>query len=110
MVYPLISKYVPSMLKLMRAGIFLCFISTVIVLAIDSIGHFHSNASQCIFDDNTATGTIPVPIYWVLVIEALNGVGAVLILCSLLEFVMAQSPNRMRGIMMGLIFAVLGFQ
>ena len=110
MVYPFIGKYVPSMLKLMGAGVFLCFISTVVVLTIDSIGHFHSNASQCIFDDNTATGTIPVPIYWVLVIEALNGVGIVLVTCSLFEFVMAQTPNRMRGIMMGLIFTILGFQ
>ena len=71
-VYPLIGKYVPSMLMLMGAGIFLCFISAVVVLAINSIGHFYSNASQCIFDDNTATGTIPVPIYWVLVIEAVK--------------------------------------
>ena len=78
-VYPLVGKYIPSMLKIMGIGIFLCSISTVISLAIDSIGHFYSNASHCIFDDNTATGTIPIPIYWVLVIEAVNGVGILLV-------------------------------
>ena len=32
----------------------------------------------------------------------------VMILCSLFEFVMAQTPNRMRGIMMGLVLTCFG--
>ena len=43
-----------------------------------------------------------------LVIEAVNGVGAVVVtVCSMFEFAMAQTPNRMRGIMMGLVFSPL---
>ena len=68
-VYPLVGKYIPSLLKMIGVGLSLCLLSTVISLAVDSIGHFYSNASHCIFDDNTATGTIPIPIYWVLVID-----------------------------------------
>ena len=39
----------------------------------------------------------------------MNGVGAVLIVCSSLEYVMAQTPNRIRGIMLGIAIAILGF-
>ena len=73
-----------------------------------SIGHFYSNACHCIFDDLTETGTIPIPLYWVLIIDFANGVGVVLIMCSLFEFVVAQAPNRMRGIMMGLMITAIG--
>ena len=76
-VYPLVSRHIPNLLKRMGIGVFLCLVSSLISLAVDSIGHFYSNASQCIFDDNTATGTIPIPIYWVLVIEVVNGIGIV---------------------------------
>ena len=101
-VYPLVGKYIPSLLKMIGVGLSLCLLSTVISLAVDSIGHFYSNASHCIFDDNTATGTIPIPIYWVLLIDVVNGFGLLLIMCSIFELGMAQTPNRMRGIMMGL--------
>ena len=108
-VYPVIKKYIPSMLKLMGAGIVLCLLVTVTKLLVDSVGKFYTNASHCILDEKGAnTGTIPVPLYWVLMIEFVNGVGATLTLCSMFEFVMAQTPNRMRGIMMGLVLTMLG--
>ena len=37
------------------------------------------------------------------------GFGQLLVLCSSLEFVMAQSPNRMRGVMMGLATILFWF-
>ena len=103
-VYPLVRKCLPSMLKIVGVGLILCFVSMVSKLAIESVGHFGGNASQCIFDDNVATGTIPIPLYWVLIIDMVNGVGVLVTMCSVFEFVMAQAPNRMRGIMMGLTF------
>ena len=109
-VYPLVGKYIPSMLKIIGVGIFVCFVSVLINLAVESVlGHFYSNASQCTFDDVTATGTIPIPLYWLLIIESVNGVGVAMTVCSLFEFVMAQTPNRMRGVMMGLVITVIGF-
>ena len=107
-VYPLVGKYIPSMLKIMGAGSFLCLVSTIFSLVVNSIGHLYSNASQCIFDDNIVQDTIPIPLYWVLIIDIMNGVGILLTILSLYEFVMAQTPNRMRGIMMGLTFTFVG--
>ena len=44
------------------------------------------------------------------VIYAINGVGTLIFMCSQFEFVMAQSPNRMRGIMAGLCLTIFGIE
>ena len=106
--YPLVHKYNPSILMRIGMGLFLCFVVAVIDLNVISIGHFYSNASQCIFNDLTESGTIDIPLYWVLIIDLVNGVGVALVACSLYEFVIAQSPNRMRGIMVGILTLMLG--
>ena len=59
-------------------------------------------------NDKAATGTIPIPLYWVLMIEFVNGIGVVMTLCSLFEFVMVQAPNKMRGLIMGLALTMYG--
>ena len=46
---------------------------------------------------------VTVPLYWVIVVDLLNGLGAGVTMIYTIEFVMAQTPNRMRGIMMGLV-------
>ena len=107
-VHPLIGKYLPSMLRIIGVGLFLCLVSTVLSLAVTSIGHFQDNASQCVFNESGAAGIIPIPIHWVLTTDVVNGVGNLFVLCCSFEFMMAQSPNRMRGIMIGLSLTVLG--
>ena len=72
------------------------------------IGHLYSNISQCIFDNKAATGTIPIPLYWVLIVELVKGIGVIMTMCSSFKFVMAQTPNRLRGIMMGVILTMYG--
>ena len=47
--------------------------------------------------DHTQTSILYWP--WVVIIDFAK-VGAVLAVCSLFEFVIAQTPNRMRGIML----------
>ena len=105
--YPLFYKYIPSMLKIIGAGLFLCLVSSLASLSINTIEHLHSNASQCDFG-STATHTSSVPLYWVLIVDLVNGLGVNMVSCTVFEFVMAQTPNRMRGILMGLSIAVIG--
>ena len=57
----------------------------------------------------TMPDTPQMPLYWILIIEYLNGIGSALAMIFGAELVMAQTPNRMRGIMMGVVMAVLGW-
>ena len=108
-VNPLFGKYFPSMLKMIGVGLFLCMASTVVSLAIGSVGHFYSNSSHCVFDDHhDMARSLPLPLYLVVIVESVNGVGGVVLTCSLYEFVVAQTPNRMRGIVIGFLIAMIG--
>ena len=100
-VYPLVHKYVPSLLKMIGAGLILCLVSTVINTAVTATVYFSQNI--------TMADTIQVPLYWVPVVEFLNGIGVTMIMIHGIEFTMAQTPNKMRGIMMGLLIAMIGW-
>ena len=100
-VYPLVHKYVPSLLKMIGAGLILSLVSTVINTAVTATGYYSQNI--------TMTDTIQVPLYWVPVVEFLNGIGVIMAMIYGMEFAMAQTPNRMRGIMMGLVTTIIGW-
>ena len=108
---PLLHNRIPSLMKLITAGLFLCFIGSLMDFTMDTIGHSYRNTTQCMFTvshHELATNTLPIPFYWVLVSDVVNGIGAVLIVCSIAEFLMAQTPNRMRGVMTGLGVTLIG--
>ena len=99
--YPLFHRYIPSMLKRIGAGLFLCFMSTVMTLTLDTVGHLHNNTSHCMFN-TSSTHTLPIPLYWLLITYTVYGIGFVVVTFSFLEFIVAQTPNRMRAFMVGL--------
>ena len=100
-VYPLARKHIPSLLKMIGAGLIVCLVSTVINTVVTANAFFSQNT--------TISDTPQVPIYWIPVIELLNGIGVTVTLMYGIEFTMAQTPNRMRGIMMGLVTAMMGW-
>ena len=75
----------------------------------DTVGHLHSNTTHCMFDTNTeSTDSLPIPLYWLLIMDVVGGVGLLLVACTSFEFLMPQTPNRMRGVMMVLGLAASG--
>ena len=106
--YPVFYKYIPSMLKRIGIGLFLCFVGTLVNLSLDTVEYLHNNTSQCMLHSSTGQLLIPTPIYWVLIVNIIYGVEYTLVFCSVLELTMAQTPNRMRGIMIGLVFTIQG--
>ena len=57
----------------------------------------------------TMSDTPQVSLYWILAAKVLNGTGVVVTLLFGVEFAMAQTPNRMRGIVMGLVIIIIGW-
>ena len=102
-VYPLARKHLPSLLKMIGVGLILFLVSTVVNITASATMHFFGSCNI------TMSDTPQVSQYWTLVIGIFNGLGAVVTVMFLFEFTMAQTPNRMRGIMMGLVIAIVGW-
>ena len=91
-------KYIPSMLTRMSVGIFLAFIVTVSKVIIFVIERPHP-------DINSFGKFLFIP-------ETIQGLSFILVYPVSLEFTVAQSPVHMRGVMVGLWYAIaygLGF-
>ena len=98
-VLPLLQNRIPSLIKRVGTGFVLSFIGTLLDLTLDTIGHLHSNNTHCMFDGSV--NTLPIPVYWLILANIVHGIGAAIVLVTIIEFVQAQSPNSMRGVMMG---------
>ena len=100
-VFPLLHNRIPSLIKRVGAALVIMLIGNLFNLTVDTL---HSNNTQCMFSDTShgSANSLSIPLYWLVISSFVIGFGQLLVLCSSLEFVMAQSPNRMRGVMMGL--------
>ena len=110
-VLPLLHNRIPSLIKRVGAGLVIMLVGNLLNLTVDTFEHLHSNNTQCMFSDTShgSANSLSIPLHWLLISASVSGVGQTFVVCSSLEFVMAQSPNRMRGVMMGLATVFLGF-
>ena len=112
--YPLLYKFYPSMLKRIGIGIFLCFLAEVVWLVIGSVTP--SETDGCILNDlleyrNNATSAFiwDISTYWILIPNIISGLGFGTVAPTTLEFAFAQAPYSMRGVVVGLWFMATGF-
>ena len=101
------TKYTPSMLTLIGAGLFIHVLGTVGMVVIETIGHLQTPNVTCMFN-NTINEVMSLNYYWTMIPLILQTVGCVLCVIVLIEFIIAQSPHEMKGFLLGLWFAFSG--
>ena len=109
LLYPLILyRYNIKMLKTLGAGMLSSLVSIIAYCAIDMAGHviMDSNTNSCYLSNMTHPVTIPINYKWLAIPELLHEVAFVVVVVKSLEFIVAQSPCRMRGFMVGLWLAM----
>ena len=109
--FPLLRNKLPNYSKRVGAGLVLVFISTLVDLTLDTVGHTLSNSTQCMFDTSSVPdNTLPLSPYWLLIRDLAIGVGYSLIFIIVTEFFLAQSPISLRGtaIGTGIIMVAIG--
>ena len=109
--FPLIRNKLPNYLKRVGAGLVLVFISSLLDLTLDTIGHTLSNSTQCMFDTSSVpANTLPISPYWLLIRDLAIGLGCLLILINVTEVFLAQIPISLRGtaIGIGIIMVAIG--
>ena len=104
----------------MISGFILCLIATLSMLLIDLSGHFHhvndqGTGSHCMFTysrrNNASSLKYPIlEMPWSVLIlpNILLGIGRPILLSSIFEFISAQSPHSMKGLLIGVLYAIKG--
>ena len=120
--YSILHKKVCKMLTRLFVGAVLCLLGVASLLIIDTVGHSlkHttadiSNHTQCMFHLYRTNGTLwlqypALDMHWSVLIppSLFLGVGPLILMTATLEFISAQSPQSMKGLLIGLFFAIRG--
>ena len=113
LLYSVLRSRIPRIFTRLRIWMFILVICVSSVAAIDLIGHllYHHRkhvGAVCMLTDKESL-TLNLPWAVVLVPTALQAVAPTMIITTILEFITAQSPYSMRGLLVGVFFAIMGF-
>ena len=132
-IYSLLRRCIPRIFSRVLLGGVLLFLTVLFMLVIDVVGHlkfdsdvlgvggYHSNndngtLTYCMFkisvtassNDTGATGALDLPWGVHVIPNLFIGLSPMLITTSAFEFISAQSPHSMKGLLVGLLFAIKG--
>ena len=115
---PFISQYIPGMLKRMGLGMFLVLLSLLTSFFMDTAAHLEGdhvyNSTFCMFafDDYFAKVAIDHPSpqnpALLLIQLTLSALSHMLIYTAVFEFICSQSPHSMKGLLIGVLYAIRG--
>ena len=130
--FVLLRRNVPRILFRLGLGIVVYLMGVLSILAVDIIGHIHyqRNDTQCIFKhlnlndsllyypvihipgyDSVPIFTSPaLNLHWSVLLPSniLLGIGPSVVTATAYEFISAQSPHSMKGLLLGALFAITG--
>ena len=111
-IYPLTRNWIPSTLKRVGISALGTIIVASIALSVDMVGHSHTNATmslECMFVANTTSNsTVDINYLWFgIPLSIIIGIELLTLFVSLFEFICAQTPYDMKGLIIGLGFCAL---
>ena len=113
LLYSVLRSRIPRIFTRLGVWMFILVVCVCSVTAIDLIGHLlyhhrtHVGATCMLTNDESLTLNLP----WIvlLVPTTLQAVAPAMMTATILEFITAQSPYSMRGLLVGMFFAIMGF-
>ena len=94
------TKYTPSMLKLIGFAFFIEILGTIGMVTIETVGHLQTPNVTCMFN-NTINKIMSLNYYWTIIPQVIKAIERVIITIVTSEFVIAQSPQQMKGFLFG---------
>ena len=116
LVYPHIKRWVPRIIYRMGIGMVLKVTTVITMFIVQVLANYTaSHEYKCLFlaeyrehNDNHFTQTLDFPTQTLIIINILNGIASPLISITVLEFISAQSPHTMKGLLLGVFYAFRG--
>lgn len=110
-VYPFFHACIPKVKITTRffCSVLLFLAGVLSLLGIESVAYVYQNqnTSKCIYQTDN-DHDLDVSFYWIIIPNALNGLAAFLLFYSGLEFVCAQAPLNMKGLVIGMAYSLYG--
>ena len=118
-IFSLLRKRIPKMFCRLGLGIFLHILGVLSIFILDVVGHIQYNGntthSLCVFNFifNETNKEFDIPhlyMHWSVYIPSnvLIGIGPTLVTVTIFEFISAQSPHSMKGLLLGTYYAISG--
>ena len=110
-IHPLFQRYIPGILKRIGIGLCLITVSLLCSLLVDTIGHAlpsGQNTTSVFNPIYISSSTLQLSPYILIIQNVLIAVAYILIYGGVFEFICAQSPHSMKGVLIGIFFAVKG--
>ena len=115
-VFSLLHKKVPKLFTRLGIGVIFCLLGVISLLVVDTVGHAVNresvtNYTQCMFRAVRHSPIHPnLDMHWAVLLppNLLLGIGPLLVIATTLEFISAQSPQSMKGLLVGVFFAIRG--
>ena len=117
-VFSLFHRNIPKMLTRLGVGIMISLLGVISLLIVDVVGHSMNrgnttNNTLCMFHVTPTNQPLLYPslnMHWAVLIppNILLGIGPLLLAATTLEFISAPSPQSMKGLLVGVFFAIRG--
>ena len=113
---PFFSRFIPSMLKRMWIGLMALLVESIMTTLISyMINHDFGNASinediclsfidNITFENRLQSDELTLPYYIIAVPQLFAGISTFLVVFSSIEFILAQGPRTMQGLLIGIWF------
>ena len=111
---PLFYRFLTSMLKRIFIGLLLQLIGLCILQVLEAILSHHIETEYdvdgCTFYGNTTTAvtqnsSLPFHYQWIIVPQIFTGLTFLLVFLTVFEFILAQSPHNMQGLLIGVWYS-----
>ena len=107
---PVLLQYVPGMLKRMGFGLIFVVLSLLATLSMETASHNAVNDYTCMFSFGPVLPSYSRLNPAFLVIQlTLSALSRMLIYTGVFEFICSQSPHSMKGLLIGVFYAIRGF-
>ena len=105
---PFIHRYIPGMLKRIGLGMIIRQLSLLSVFIIDTIGHTQHSHNNCFINYYDNKYHLGSNVWFLTFPYILNALSIMFFYTTTYEFICAQSPHAMKGLLIGTLFTVKG--
>ena len=109
LIYPFCQRWIPTILKRLGLGIVAALVCSVLLFSVDTAGHAQNDSVPCMFSANMSS--LPLSINAAGLTVAFNIFSALFQMLYFIagyEFICAQSPYSMKGLLFGCYYSMRG--